>query len=174
MVLSTHGRIYGLANVAGIVSDHGSVLSQTVEGWERLIAVDLKGTWLGMRAVIQHMLDAGGGKIVNMASTAGIIGMPNVLAYSAARGGDIAMSRQVAVEYAARNIRVNVVASGVTQTAMLGDITDELRAAVTAATPAGCLGRPEDVGTMITHLLGLTSDFITGQVIPIDGGWTVQ
>lgn len=172
--ISSHGRIHGLANVAGIVSNIDSLASQTVEGWERLIRIDLTGPFLGMRAVIRHMLESGGGKIVNVASTAGIIGMPNVVAYSAAKGGVIAMSRQVAVEYAARNVQVNVVAPGVTETAMLGDITDELRAAVKAATPAGRIGKATDVATMVTHLLGPTSDFITGQVIPVDGGWTAQ
>jgi NAD(P)-dependent dehydrogenase (short-subunit alcohol dehydrogenase family) len=173
-VIDTQGRIDGLANVAGIVSDVDSLLDQTVAGWERLIAVDLKGPWLGMRAVIAHMLDSGGGKIVNVASTAGLIGMPNVVSYSAAKGGVIAMSRQVAVEYASRNVQVNVVAPGVTETSMLGDITDELRTAVNAATPAGRIGRAADVGTMIVHLLGPTSDFITGQVVAVDGGWTAQ
>jgi NAD(P)-dependent dehydrogenase (short-subunit alcohol dehydrogenase family) len=136
-VLGTYGRIHGLANVAGIVTDSDSLLSQTEEGWARLIDIDLKGPWLGMRAVIQHFLDSGSGKIVNVASTAGLIGMPNTLAYSAAKGGVIAMSRQVAIEYAAKNIQVNVVAPGVTETSMLGDITEELLGAVKAATPAG-------------------------------------
>jgi NAD(P)-dependent dehydrogenase (short-subunit alcohol dehydrogenase family) len=174
-VLGTHGRIHGLASVAGIVTDSDSLLTQDEEGWARLIDIDLKGPWLGMRAVIQHFLDSGGGKIVNVASTAGLIGMPNTLAYSAAKGGVIAMSRQVAIEYAAKNIQVNVVAPGVTATSMLGDITEELLGAVKAATPAGRLGTPEDVGAMITYLLGAGSgDFVTGQVIPVDGGWTAQ
>ena len=173
-VVAAHGRVHGLANVAGIVSDSDSLLSQTEDGWARLIDVDLKGPWLGMRAVLQNMLESGGGKIVNVASTAGLIGMPNTVSYSAAKGGVIAMSRQIAVEFAARNLQVNVVAPGVTETSMLGDITDELRAAVKAATPAGRIGRAEDVATLIVHLLGPTSDFITGQVIPVDGGWTAQ
>jgi NAD(P)-dependent dehydrogenase (short-subunit alcohol dehydrogenase family) len=173
-VLSSRGRIDGLANVAGIVSDADDLITQTVEGWDKITSVDLKGPFLGMKSVIESMLDAGGGKIVNVASTAGLIGMPNVVAYSASKGGVIAMSRQVAIEYASRNIRVNVVAPGVTQTPMLGDITPELLTAVTAATPAGVLGKPEDVGNAIVYLLSPASDFITGQVIPVDGGWTAQ
>jgi NAD(P)-dependent dehydrogenase (short-subunit alcohol dehydrogenase family) len=173
-VLGSRGRIHGLANVAGVVSDVDNLLDQTEEGWDRLVTVDLKGPWLGMRAVIRHMLDAGGGKIVDVASVAGLIGMPNVLAYSAAKGGVIAMSRQAAVEYAARNIQVNVVAPGVTRTPMLGDITPELLAAVTAATPSGRIGDPADVASLIVYLLGSGSDFITGQVFIVDGGWTAQ
>jgi NAD(P)-dependent dehydrogenase (short-subunit alcohol dehydrogenase family) len=173
-VMDRHHRLDALANVAGIVSDRDSLLDQDEEGWERLVAVDLKGPWLGMKAVVPRMLEAGGGKVVNVASTAGLIGMPNTLAYSAAKGGVIAMSRQVAIEYAARGIRVNTIAPGVTQTPMLGDITEELLGMVTAATPAGRLGTPEDPARMIVYLLGAGGDFVTGQVIPIDGGWTAQ
>jgi NAD(P)-dependent dehydrogenase (short-subunit alcohol dehydrogenase family) len=173
-VVRTHGRIDALANVAGIASDTDSLANQTEEGWDRLLSVDLKGPWLGMRAVLRHFIDNGGGKIVNVASTAGLIGMPDVLAYSAAKGGVIAMSRQVAVQYAAHNIQVNVIAPGVTETPILGNITDELRAVVTAITPVGRLGLPREVATMIVHLLGSTSDFITGQVIAVDGGMTAH
>lgn len=173
-VLASRGKIDGLANVAGIVSDADALTTQTDEGWNRILSVNLRGAFLGMQSVIQPMLDAGAGKIVNVASTAGLIGMPNTLAYSASKGGVIAMSRQVAIEYAARNIRVNVVAPGVTQTAMLGDITEELLTAVTAATPTGVLGTAEDVGNAIVFLLSPLSDQISGQVIPVDGAWTAQ
>jgi NAD(P)-dependent dehydrogenase (short-subunit alcohol dehydrogenase family) len=173
-VIASRGTIDGLANVAGIVSATDDLLTQTEEGWDKLLGVNLKGPFFGMQSVIQPMLDAGAGKIVNVASTAGLIGMPATLAYSASKGGVIAMSRQVAIEYAARNIRVNVVAPGVTQTAMLGAITEELLAAVTAATPTGVLGKAEDVGNAIVFLLSPASDQISGQVIPVDGAWTAQ
>jgi len=173
-VLERHDKIDGLANVAGIVTAVDNLLDQTEDGWDRILAIDLKGPFLGMKSVLPSMLDNGGGKIVNVASTAGLIGMPNVVAYSAAKGGVIAMSRQVAIEYAARNIRVNIIAPGVTKTSMLGDITEDLLNMVTAATPAGRLGAPEDPGAMIVYLLGQGSDFITGQVIAVDGGWTAQ
>jgi NAD(P)-dependent dehydrogenase (short-subunit alcohol dehydrogenase family) len=173
-VLANHSRLDGLANVAGIVTDVDSLLTQTEEGWQRILDIDLKGAFLGMQTVAQHMIDNGGGKIVNVASTAGLIGMPNVVAYSAAKGGVIAMSRQVAVEYAAKGLRVNVIAPGVTQTPMLGDITDDLLEAVKAATPTGELAGPEHQAQMIVYLLGSGSDRLTGQVIPIDGGWTAQ
>jgi NAD(P)-dependent dehydrogenase (short-subunit alcohol dehydrogenase family) len=173
-VVERHGKIDGLANVAGIVSGTDSLLDQDEEGWERLLGIDLKGPWLGMKAVVPLMLDAGGGKVVNVASVAGLIGMPNTLAYSAAKGGVIALSRQVAVEYAARNIRVNTIAPGVTRTPMLGDITEELLGIVTAATPCARLGTADDPANMIVYLLGPASDFITGQVFAIDGGWTAQ
>lgn len=173
-VLASRGTIDGLANVAGIVTASDDLQVQTPEGWNKILDVNLKGQFFGMQSVITSMLDSGAGKIVNVASTAGLIGMPNTLAYSASKGGVIAMSRQVAIEYASRNIRVNVVAPGVTQTAMLGDITEELLAAVTAATPTGVLGKAEDVGNAIVFLLSPASDQISGQVIPVDGAWTAQ
>lgn len=173
-VIANHGQIHGLANIAGIVTDTDSLLTQSEEGWQRILDIDLKGAFLGMKTVAQNMLDNGGGKIVNVASTAGLIGMGNTIAYSAAKGGVIAMSRQVAVEYAAKGLRVNVIAPGVTQTAMLGDITEELLTAVKAATPTGELAGPEHQAEMIVHLLGSGSDRLTGQVIAIDGGWTAQ
>jgi NAD(P)-dependent dehydrogenase (short-subunit alcohol dehydrogenase family) len=172
--LSANGRIDGLANVAGIVSDKDSLLTQDEDGWQRIIDVDLKGAFLGMQAVVPSMLSGGGGKIVNVASVAGLIGMPNVVTYSAAKGGIIAMSRQIAVEYAAQGLRVNTIAPGVTKTNMLGDITEELLGQVKAATPTQRIGEPSDVGNLITYLLGPGSDFITGQVFPVDGGWTAQ
>lgn len=173
-VIGSRGKIDGLANVAGIVSATDALTTQDDAGWDQITGVDLKGPYLGMKSVISHMLGAGGGKIVNVASTAGLIGMPNVVAYSASKGGVIAMSRQVAIEYASQNIRVNVVAPGVTQTPMLGDITEELLAQVSAATPAGILGKPEDVGSAIVFFLSPGSDFVTGQVLAVDGGWTAQ
>ena len=173
-VLSSHGRIDGLANIAGIVTDRDSLLTQDLQGWDLIMGVDLKGPWLGMKTVVPHMLNNAGGKVVNVASVAGLIGMPNVLAYSTAKGGVVAMSRQVAMEYADQGLRVNVIAPGVISTPMLGNITEELLAGAKAATPTKSVGQPEDIGAMIVYLLGAGSDFITGQVMAIDGGWTAQ
>lgn len=170
--IARHGRIHGLANIAGIVGLVDNLIDQTEEGWEQMLAVDLKGPWLGMRAVVPHMLAAGGGKIVNVGSAAGLVGMPNVMAYTAAKGGVIAMSRQVAIEYAAQGLRVNSIAPGVIQTPMLSGLTKEQVDGVKAATPTNRMGEPSDVASMIVYLLGSGSDFITGQVFPVDGGWT--
>lgn len=169
------GAIDVLANVAGVVSTGpDNVLDQDEEGWQRVIDVDLKGTWLGMRAVFPGMIERGGGRIVNVASLAALVGIPNLLAYSAAKGGVVSMSRQAAIEYAAHKILINVVAPGIIETPILGDITDELRAYCSAATPLGRLGRPEDIAAMILHLAGPGGAFVTGHVFPVDGGWAAQ
>lgn len=173
-VLSSRGKIDGLANIAGIVTPIDNLLTQTVEGWDRITGVDLKGPWLGMKSVVPSMLDNGGGKVVNVASVAALIGMPNTLAYSAAKGGVIGMSRQVSIEYAAQGLRVNVITPGVIQTAMLGDVTEELLSGVKAATPTQRVGEAADVAAVIVFLLGPGSDFITGQTWSVDGSWTAQ
>ena len=173
-VQASRGKIDGLANIAGIVTPIDNLLTQDADGWDRITGVDLKGPWLGMKTVVPGMLENGGGKVVNIASVAALIGMPNTLAYSAAKGGVIAMSRQISIEYAAQGLRVNVITPGVIQTAMLGDITDELLTGVKAATPTQRVGEPADVAAVVVFLLGPGSDFITGQTWSVDGGWTAQ
>lgn len=166
------GAIDGLANVAGVIAENDGLLTQTIEGWNRLISVDLMGTWLGMRAVVPQMLERGAGRIVNVASVCGLIGIPNTIAYSAAKGGVISMSRQVAIEYAAQGLRINCIAPGVVETPMLGDTTEAHIAAVKSASPSRRIGTPEDIAQMIIYLLTPAAEFVTGQVFTIDGGWT--
>lgn len=173
-VVGKHGRIHGLANVAGITTATDSLLTQTEEGWHRLLDIDLKGTFLGMQIVAGHMIEHGGGSIVNVASTAGLTGMPGLLAYSAAKGGVIAMSRQVAIEYAKSGLRVNVVAPGLTLTPILSEAPQDVIDELSASTPTGELATAEQQGQMIIYLLGSGSDQVTGQIIAVDGGWTAQ
>lgn len=173
-VLARHGGVYGLVNNAGIASATDSLAMQTEQGWQSMIDVDLKGVWLGMRSVIQPMLAAGGGSIVNIASVAGLIGVRDVLAYSAAKGGVIAMTRQVSIQHAADQVRCNAVCPGVTQTPILGDISDELLVAISGITPMGRLGQPADIAGLVCYLLDPASAFVTGQAIAIDGGMSVQ
>lgn len=173
--LSAHGRIDLLANVAGVVSvDPDEAAVQTDAGWDRVIAVNQTGVFYGMRAVLPAMIDAGGGAIVNVASVAGVVGMPGVFSYSASKGAVIGMSRQAATTYAPNGIRINVICPGIIATPMLGDITDQLRAHCEEATPMARLGAPDDIAATLLHLATPEAAFITGQVISIDGGWTAQ
>lgn len=174
-VVSAHGGIDILASVAGVVAAAtDTILDQTESDWQRIIDVDLKGVWLGMRAVMPQMIARGGGRIINVASLAGLIGLPNLSTYSAAKAGVIGMSRQAAVQYAGKGVNINVVCPGLIDTPMLGDITAEMRSAFATATPVGRMGRPEDIAASVVHFAGPGAAFITGQVLPIDGGWSSQ
>jgi NAD(P)-dependent dehydrogenase (short-subunit alcohol dehydrogenase family) len=172
--ITEHGRINCLGNIAGIAGPLDSVVTQTDKGWDRILNVNLKGPWLGMQAVIPHMLEAGGGRIVNMASTAGITALPGSLTYAASKGGLIAMSRQVAVEFAAQGIRVNTVAPGIVETPIIGDAPAESIDMMKAATPVKRLGKPSEIAAMVCYLFGSAADFLTGQTLVVDGGWTAQ
>lgn len=169
------GPVSLLANIAGVVSrGPDTVLDQTEDEWQRVIDIDLKSPWLGMRAVLPGMIERGGGRIVNIASLAGQIGLMNLLAYSAAKGGVIALSRQAAMEYAKHNIKINSVAPGIIDTPILGDTTAEMTKIFSAATPLGRLGRAEEIAGVITYLFSPVADFVTGQCYTVDGGWGAQ
>lgn len=173
-VISRHGQIDGLVNVAGIAMQADSLTNQTEEGWDRIIDINLKGSWLGMRAVLPHMLDSGAGRIINISSTAAIGGMPGSIAYAASKAGIIGMSRQAAIEFAPKGLRINVVAPGIIQTPMLGDGAQDSVAAMSEMTPVRRIGEPDEIASMICYLLGPGSDFVTGQTFVVDGGWTAQ
>jgi NAD(P)-dependent dehydrogenase (short-subunit alcohol dehydrogenase family) len=170
-----HGGVDLLANVAGIVNTTSpdNVVELTEEAWADVIATDLTGVWMGMRAAIPAMEARGGGRIVNISSLAALRGLPNLASYSAAKGGVAALTRQVAVEFADRNILVNAIAPGTIDTPILGDITVEMKEAFASAHALKRLGTPEDIATMVVHLFHPDSAFVTGQLIPIDGGWSV-
>jgi NAD(P)-dependent dehydrogenase (short-subunit alcohol dehydrogenase family) len=171
--LAGHGKIDGLCNVAGIVlggADTAVDLSE--EQWERIIAVNLKGTWLGMRAVLPSMIANGGGRIVNTSAGVALFGIRNMCAYTAAKSGVVGMTRQVAIECAAQNVKVNSVAPKIIDTPILASVDDQTRERAIAMTPTKRLGKPEDLARAMIFLLGPGGDFITGQTLAVDGGLT--
>lgn len=169
------GPVDVLANIAGIVaSGVDTAVDQTEDEWDRIISVNLKGSWLGMRAVLPTMLERGSGAIVNIASEAAIIGIPGLLGYTASKGGIAALTRQVAIEYVKQGITVNAIAPGFIRTAIQDGIEQSLLDDMAAGIPIGYFGKPEDIAASIAHLFSTDGSYITGQVLAVDGGWGVS
>lgn len=173
--LSEYGRVDILFNNAGIVKM--GALHETAEAdWDQVINVNLKGVFLCSKAVLSQMLKQGRGKIINTASIAGLVGFDQIGPYCASKGGLIALTREMAIEYAPKKINVNCIAPGVIKTAMTKDMLNDPAAAqgFAASTPYPRLGEPEDIALAAVYLASAESDFVTGQVLVVDGGWTAK
>jgi NAD(P)-dependent dehydrogenase (short-subunit alcohol dehydrogenase family) len=145
----------------------------TLAEWNQVIATNLTGIWLCMKYEIPVMLKQGCGAIVNMASTSAKVGMNGVSAYAASKGGVVALTHSAAVEYARRGIRVNAVMTGAVKTEMTWMMNDEMIAVVSDKYPIGRIGQPEDIAGAVLFLCSDAASFITGQTLPVDGGYTV-
>jgi len=140
----------------------------------RVIEINLSGTFYCMQAEIAHLLEHGGGAIVNMASTAGVRAHALRAAYAASKHGIIGLTRSAAVEYATRGIRVNAVAPGPVRTASSANAPAELIAKIAAKTAMGRMGKPEEVAGIVALLLSDEASFVTGSVYEINGGQVQQ
>ncbi|SDR85208.1 SDR family NAD(P)-dependent oxidoreductase [Microterricola viridarii] len=138
--------------------------------WDRTMNVTLRGTWLSMKAETRHFLANGGGNIVNIASIAGLNATPNLTPYGASKHGVVSLTRSGAQEYATDNIRINAVAPGAIETAALASLPAEAKAGYAAEIPMKRLGLPEDIANAAVWLLSDEASFVTGVVLPVDGG----
>jgi NAD(P)-dependent dehydrogenase (short-subunit alcohol dehydrogenase family) len=168
--ISEFGRIDVLCNIAGI-SEAVDIVDLEEADFDKMININLKGTFFGMKVVLPEYVKNESGKIVNIGSLAAHVGLTGLPSYSASKGGVIAMSRQAAVEYAPKNIQINVVSPGIIETPILANNPPEVTQEFTDATPAGRLGKPEEIASMVLFLSSDEADFVTGQVIKVDGGW---
>jgi NAD(P)-dependent dehydrogenase (short-subunit alcohol dehydrogenase family) len=175
-ILGDTGRIDGLVNNAGI-----AVLRWTSDldpvSWDRQIDVNLKSVYLGCRAVLPAMETQGSGAIVNLSSVAGLVGIPGASAYAASKGGVRLYSKSIALEVAAKGIRVNSVHPGVIWTEMQKVAIQDNPAqydAINASIPMQRMGEPEDIGHMIAFLLSDRAKYVTGGEFVVDGGLTAQ
>jgi 3-oxoacyl-[acyl-carrier protein] reductase len=157
-----------LCNNAGIVTQ-SELAEMPVEMWDEMLGVNLRGVFLTTRFVLPGMLDAGRGSVVNTASQLGIKGAPELVHYSAAKGGIIAFTRALAREVSP-TVRVNAVAPGPIETDLLADISEEWRAAKEAELPMGRLGQVADVVPTVVFLASEESGYYTGQTLSPDGG----
>lgn len=172
-----YGRIDYAFNNAGIEGLSAPTHECTDENWEKVIAVNLKGVWLCMKYEIPQMLKQGKGAIVNNASIAGLVGFQNIPAYVASKHGVIGLTKNAALEYAKLGIRVNAVCPGVIKTPMIDRFTGkskEVEKQFEGMEPVGRLGQPEEVAEAVMWLCSDASSFVTGDALPVDGGWTAQ
>ena len=173
------GRIDAVLNAAGH-ADFGPIDDYSLERWNRMIAVHATGTFLVCKAAVPALRAQGGGSIVNVSSIAAHVGRMNLVAYTAAKGAILSMSRQLALELAGDRIRVNVVAPGVVRTGLTeaayvergGGDFDKGAAQVVADTPQKRVAAPEEIAAPICFLLSDEASFCTGSVITPDGGMT--
>ena len=173
--LAAFGGIDVLFNNAGIIR-RASVLELSEEDWDRVIAVNLKSAYLLTRAVIPHMIRAGGGSIVNTASGWGLAGGPRAAAYCASKGAVVLMTKALAIDHGPQHIRVNCVCPGDTDTGMLRHEARQLGEPQerfleeSARRPLGRVGRPEEIAKAVLYLASDASSFVTGTALVVDGG----
>ena len=168
-VVADFGSLDILVNNAGITRDT-LMLRMTEEDFDKVIAVNLKGTFNFTKASIRPMMKARAGKIVNIASVVGRMGNVGQANYAASKAGVIGLTKTVAKEFASRNIQANAVAPGYIVTDMTGKLSEEAREAFMQVIPMKRGGTPEDVANVVYFLASADSDYVTGQVINIDGG----
>ena len=169
-IVARWGEIDILVNNAGIAVPGDTAADVAEAVWDRILDINAKGVWLGMRAVLPGMVARKRGKICNVASTAAHIGLRNAAAYCASKGAVLALTRQAGVQYADANIQINSVSPGTTMTGIQRDITDEQRAAFLPLTPIGRFAQSPEVAAAILFLCSEGSSFITGADLSVDGG----
>jgi len=175
--VDTYGGLDYAFNNAGIEGESEPMADQPLDNWARVIDVNLKGVFLGMRAEIPAMLADGGGAIVNTSSVAGQVAFPEISPYVASKHGVIGLTKNAAVEYSGQGVRVNAVCPGVIETPMVAQSREEdpeMMEAVTRATPLGRIGQPEEIGDAAVWLCSEEASFVTGETMTIDGGYVSQ
>lgn len=168
-IIKESGKIDILVNNAGLTKD-ALLMRMKEEDWERVLDVNLKGPFVVTRAVVRSMIKARYGRIVNMASVVGQGGHEGQANYAASKAGIEGLTKSLAKELAGRNITVNAVAPGFIETDLTAKLDARAKAAILEQIPMGRFGRPEEVAALVRWLVGEEASYITGAVIPINGG----
>ena len=166
------GRVDILVNNAGITRD-GLLLTMKEADFDAVIAANLKGAFLCMKAVARQMVKQRYGRIVNLSSVVGLRGNAGQVNYAASKAGVIGMTKSIAKELAGRNITVNAVAPGFIDTDMTAALTESTKNAALGSIPMGRMGTPENVAKAVAFLAGEDAGYITGQVLAVDGGMSM-
>jgi NAD(P)-dependent dehydrogenase (short-subunit alcohol dehydrogenase family) len=172
--LATFGRLDCAFNNAGIVQAPTPLPDQTEETYDQIMDINVKGVWLSLKDEIPAMLKTGGGAIVNNSSVGGLVGFATAPVYVASKHAVIGLTKSVALEYATQHVRVNAVAPGTIETRMFRDFAPEVRQMLESAHPMGRIGQPEEIASAVVWFCSDGASFVTGQTVPIDGGYTAQ
>jgi NAD(P)-dependent dehydrogenase (short-subunit alcohol dehydrogenase family) len=181
------GPLAIMVNAAGILDGYQPAADMVPAVWERVIGINLTGTFFGCKRALAEMLPRGRGRIINIASVAGLVGSGGGPAYTASKHGVVGLTKQLAITCAARGVTVNAIGPGAIQTGLranstriLGADAPEMRgvggdeAAIRAVTPAGRRGTLEEVAAAACYLASEEANYVTGHTLVIDGGWTAQ
>ncbi len=171
-----YDRVDFACNNAGIGGEQNQTAGYSIEGWQKVIAINLSGVFYCMKFEIPEMLKVGGGAIVNMASILGQVGFAGAPAYVAAKHGIIGLTRSAAIEYAAQGIRINSIGPAFIKTPMIAALEDnvEVFSGLVALHPIGRLGKPEEVAELVIWLSSNRASFVTGAYYSVDGGYLAR
>ena len=176
--MAHYGRIDVFVNNAGVEGDVDSIVDYSIASYDQVMAVNVRGVWLGLKFVIPEMLKSGGGSIICTSSLAGLKGTPKLSPYVASKHAVVGMMRSVALEYASKNIRINTINPAPIATRMIESIEsgfapgaeEKVKEKMTAGVPMHRYGQPEEVANLILYLASDESSYTTGTCFPIDGG----
>lgn len=172
--IKTYGKLDVAVNNAGIAGEPNMIADMSVEGWQKVIDVNLSSVFYGMKYQIPAMLKNGGGSIVNIASILGAVAFPAAAAYVAAKHGVVGLSQSAALEYSAQNIRVNAVGPAFINTPLLSALDEPTLNMLVSMHPIGRLGESEEVAELIYWLASDKASFATGAYYPLDGGYLAR
>ncbi len=172
--VKTYGKLDVAVNNAGIGGELNPIADMSIDGWQKVISINLSSLFYGMKYQIQSMLKNGGGSIVNISSILGAVGFAGSAGYSAAKHGVIGLTQTAALEYAAHNIRINAVGPGFIDTPLLKALDDEMKQQIISLHPIGRLGKSEEIAELILWLSSDKASFVNGSYHPIDGGYLAK
>lgn len=168
-VIDKHGRLDILVNNAGITVDK-TVKKMTVEDWHAVLRVNLSGTFYMCKAALEHLVESGNGRIVNISSVIGETGNFGQANYAASKSGLFGLTKSLALEYASKGVTVNSITPGFIETAMIMEVPEQIRDKIVKTIPVGRFGRVDEIARGVRFLVDENAGFITGSVLAINGG----